>query len=228
MTLVYSFFDVFTSPSSFFHRIKYGDHKGRWIFLLLTLSIFALYYSFYSVIDSEWLVQKQLAEIQDLPASQQEELARIFRNLAEYAGWLGTFLSSTAMLVAVALLSLFYMYMDSSDERKSYEQWFSFTLWTQAPTIISTLIFMIILFTIPEQDFRPELINYASVSQLLGIQEESGYLYLIGNSFSVFYIWSIVLATIGIRIWANATWLKSLLIAVTPYIVYVVSQIIMV
>lgn len=227
MSLLHSLFDVFVSPTSLFGRIKYGERWGGWIFAILALAIFTLYCSFYSTVDSEWLVQRQLAEIQDLPASQREEFGQIFRNLSGYAGYVASAMSLILMLLAVSVLSFYYMYMDQSTEKKSYEQWFTFTLWTQTPVIISTLIFLIMLFTIPAQDFRPELIHYASLSQLLSIPSEQHYWYSLGNSLNIFYLWNIFLATVGIKIWTDTTFTKAALIAVTPYAVYVVAKIMM-
>ncbi|MDR6985071.1 hypothetical protein J2X32_003727 [Rheinheimera pacifica] len=227
MGLLNSLFDVFVSPASLFGRIKYGERWGGWVFAILTLAIFTLYFSFYSVIDSEWLVQRQLAEIQDLPTSQREEIARIFRNLAGYAGWIATLFSVMLMLLAVAVLSFYYMYMDQSTEKKSYEQWFTFTLWTQTPVLVSTLIFVVMLFTVPEQDFRPDLINYSSLSHILNISNENEVLYSLGSSLNLFYVWNIFLATVGIKIWTDTSFTKAAFIALTPYVVYVVAQILM-
>ena len=225
MGFVNSVCDVFVAPGSLFSRIRYGEAWGGWVFAILTLSIFVLYYSFYSVIDSEWLVQKQLAGIQDLPTSQREELARIFRSFAEYAGWLGTFLSMLVMMLVVSGLSCYYMFMDQSEQKKTFEQWFTFTLWTQTPVIVSTLMFIVMLVTIPAQDFRPDLINYSSVSQLFSIPAEQPLLYALGNSLDIFYLWNVFLATVGIKIWTETTFTKATLIAVTPYILYIVAKI---
>ena len=227
MSLLHSLFDVFVSPASLFGRIKYGERWGGWIFAILTLAIFMLYYSFYSAVDSEWLVQRQMAEIQDLPASQREEMGQIFRNLSDYAGYVATALSVMLMLLAVSVLSLYYMYMDQSTEKKSYEQWFTFTLWTQTPVIISTVIFLIILFTVPAQDFRPDLINYSSLSNILNISNENKVIYSLGSSLNLFYVWNIFLATVGIKIWTDTSFTKAAFIALTPYVVYVVAQILM-
>lgn len=228
MSFLQSLCDVFVSPASLFARIKQGELWGGWIFSSLALAIFVLYFSFYSVIDSEWLIQRQLAEIQELPLTQREEMERIFRSLAGFAGWFATLFSLAMMMAAVAALSVYFLWMDSSLEKKTYKQWFVFTLWTHAPIIVSSFVFLVVIYTVPEQDFRPDLIHYSSVSQLFSLTESNGILYVIAEKINVFYLWIILITAVGLKIWNGDNFYKCLLVAIIPYALYIVANMLMV
>ncbi|TMO67013.1 YIP1 family protein [Pseudoalteromonas aurantia] len=210
---------IYLSPSEVFSKLKESRHLSWLVFLAIFAMCMLSNLVFFGAIDPEWVVNKQLAAAGDLSPSEREEMARIFRNFAEYSGVSGGIISMVMTLLGSVMLAAYYMIAANSADRKiEFNDWFLFTLFTQLPIVVKYLGFLVLFFLTPAYELELDLINYSSLNQLLLTLNSSEPLYQWAEYLDVFYLWQIALAAVGLKVWCQFSYSKSILLAAIPYL----------
>ncbi len=126
-----------------------------------------------------------------------------------------------SVFIGTIVIELFYaLYLLLADkifsaENRSYGTWFSFVSWSWLPTIIASIVTMI-LFAISGVGLaatRATTLN-ALFFHLGPTTPHYG-----AAQFSILYFWVIALMTYGLKRWAGHSTLKALVIAAAPFVV---------
>jgi len=126
------------------------------------------------------------------------------------------------MVAAITALSAFYLFMVAkftSEDSRSYGQWFSLSAWTSVPGILAAVLMIIYFAAMGTNQIAFEDVTFFSMNSLLmhypsGSPEATFY-----NAITPFLFWSIGLIGLGLKIWTDRTMGKAMFIAALPYIV---------
>ncbi len=219
-TLAHALLDAILSPKAAFNALRTRPGWGWPAFALITISYVAALYAFYAPMSPDWLVEQQMLHIGELPP---DDDAAVLAHLREHAGRFAMLASVMAVLwlaLLMPLLALFYFLGNriGAGQRFSFGTWVRFATWTQLPILVYALGLLIIALTASQPDQPLALANYASMNRLLlGLSPghpHHGW----SDQLNLFYLWSIVLAAIGIRAWTQVRWPRALLIAASPFL----------
>ncbi|BBN83059.1 hypothetical protein PA25_30440 [Pseudoalteromonas sp. A25] len=220
---------IYVSPSDVFRKLTDSRHLSWLVFLL----IFAMYMIsnlvFFGAIDPDWVVNKQLAAAGELSQSEREELGRVFRKFAEYSGVSGGIISMIMTLLASLALAGYYMVIGNSADRKiEFNDWFLFTLCTQLPIVVKYLGFLLLFFVTPSHELELNLAGYSSLNQLFLGLNSTDVLYQWAEYLDIFYLWQIALAAVGLHIWCQFSYSKSVALASAPYLAIFITWLLLI
>ena len=211
--------DSLLAPSAAFASIR---ARPVWAWMVIALIVISSALSVYALIGSaspEWIVEQQLQEVSDLKPDEREAARRTLLEIAPYAAHLAAASTAITMPIFCALLALFYFLGERAlgTSRNVYGQWFGLSAISLMPMLINALGLIVLCFIQPG-DKPLQLANYASLNALvLGLAPgERGH--GLAAALSLFYLWNIVLAAIGTRVFSGYGWGKSVLLAALPYL----------
>jgi hypothetical protein len=219
--------DALVAPTSLFNQFKAAK---KWSWLALALVMVVTFFStlvFFDNMSIEWLIDQQLLEAGELSVSELEGAKAIIEQTAQYTGLISATFSVISLLVINAIFAGYYLLIGKFTKNKIankndtfvFSDWYSFSIWSHMPLLINTLGFSLLFLTAATNDLPLSIINYASLNQLfLGLTPEH-HLYLWAESLNLFYIWSIFIATIGLKKCANLSLSKAAMIAELPYLI---------
>lgn len=216
------FIDIFVSPKSVFERL--GKLKVLSLLALLVLCsfVFLSEYMFYNNMSPEWIVSQQMLYVDEaLPEEQKEMVSQMLLSSAENTGVVNGAFSVISQLVFVLVLSIYFfivakVYKINND--KKYADWFSFAVWVAMPAVIQAIGLIMLFVSAKSPDLPITLSQYASFNQLFLGYPETHQFFTLTSSMNLFYIWSILIASIGLKQIAGFTFLKSLSISVLPFL----------
>ncbi len=208
--------DIIVEPSKAFRGIE-KNTKWLWIpLLLLLLGTMALFAYYYSVVDFDWYKAQTLAA---MPADQADQAEQFIKR--------GTVMTSVLVGTAVVTLVVYLIYSIylllvhklSGDQEHGFGHWFSLSVWSGWPGILSVIaMFGYLLFTGNNQINESQL-NFLSLNSLVTQYPNDHALAGVMNGITPFLFWTIGLAALGLKLWTNRSFGKSLLIAAAPYVV---------
>ena len=219
--------DALVAPTSLFNQFT-AAKKWSWLALFLLMAVtFISTMVFFDNMSLPWLIEQQLLEAGELSASEVEGTKAMIEQIAEYTGLISATFTVISLLIMNAIFAGYYLLITKITNKKSsgkntekfvFSDWYSFSVWTQMPLLINTIGFSLLLLTAASSDLPLSLINYASLNQLvLGLTPNNS-LYMWAESFNLFYIWTIFIASIGLKKCANLSLSKASLIATLPYL----------
>lgn len=211
--------DVYVAPSSLFESLK--QSKGPTLIpllIIIAVSFGAIMY-FYSGMSTEWIVEQQMLQVPDASPAEEEQMRAYLTQSAGGVAWIGGIFNTIATLLIVALLAGYFRLVGGSNEELTYSEWFKFSVWTQMPTIVYMIGFMALVLSASTADLPLMLINYASVNQLFLDLPVGHQFYTFAESLNLFFIWNVVLSTIGLKHWANMSTIKAVIFSSLPYVV---------
>jgi hypothetical protein len=216
-TLSGAMLDIFVAPKSLFDGLR-SARGWNWAALILILAISsACIVSFYSGMSPEWVVEQQMLQVGDVSPSEEEQIRAYLTQSAGTVGWLGAIFNGLFILISLAILAGYFKLVSGSDEY-GYGDWFGFAIWTQMPTVVYMLGFLVLYLTAGTPDLPLMLINYASLNQLLlGLSVQDA-LYTWAESLNLFYIWYIALAAIGLNRWTSMSITKATILSALPFV----------
>lgn len=211
--------DSFLAPSAAFASIR---ARPAWAWIALALIALSSAISLYALIGTaspEWIVEQQLQEAGDLKPDEREAARGALIEIAPYTAHIAAFSNVLLWPIFCALLALFYFAGERAlgATRNGYGAWFGLSAVAMLPQVVNALGLIVLCLTYTG-DIPLQLANYASVNALvLGLapgERAQG----LASALSLFYLWSIVLAAIGIRVYSAYGWGKSILLAALPYV----------
>lgn len=213
-----NFIDVFAAPGDFFAGLLKGQRKTLLALLALILISSGGIYLFHSGMDPEWIVDQQLLHVELEAPSDEKEIRAFLMETAPYAGALGAIFNGIFLVIMVSILAGYYRFVGSNNEQLTYGDWFSFAVWTQMPFLVYIVGLMVMLFTAGGGDIPLTLVNYSAINQLFLHLPIGHAFYDVAEAVNLFYLWSIYLAAVGLKRWADLSTAKAWLLSALPYV----------
>lgn len=214
--------DVYVAPKSLFENLA-QVRKWSWIGLLLLLVlIVGSNYVFFNGMSTEWLIEQQLMHAGELSNAERDAAVEVMQRTAPYTGLLGGIFGAIAQLVMTAVIAGYFMLIAKAavngNHSLTYGDWFSFSIWTQMPILVSTLGFVALFMTSSTPDLPIVLANYASLNQLLLGLEPTDALFTWAESINLFLLWSMAIAAIGFSTCFKLSTWKAIGYSALPYL----------
>lgn len=216
--LATSFIDVFAAPGNFFNGLLNVKTK-TWLAFLLLIAVTSggtLY--FFSGMSNEWIIEQQMLHVQTESPSEEKEIKSFLMETAQYTGALGAIFNAIFYVVLVSVLAGYYKLIGRKNEQLTYNNWFAFSVWTQMPLIVHMLGLIALVVTANSPEVPLSLVNYASFNQLFVNLPIGHVFYDLAETLNLFFLWSIFLAAVGLKSWANMPTGKAAMFAILPYV----------
>lgn len=220
-TLAAGLFDLFVAPGSLFAALPDRRWWGWAAFVLLTVGITASIFTFVSPMSTEWLVEQQIQQMSERMSD--AEIERVRPHLVSMAphtavfGTLGGVIFTGMAIVLVGSLYTAMTRLAGSGPKHGWGTWLRFTTWTQLPQLVAALGLIVLALVASSPDQPMGLMGYASLNNLLLDLPPGHRWYNLATNLSLFTLWSLVLAAIGMRIWTGASAVRATLLAITPW-----------
>ncbi|ATC93104.1 YIP1 family protein [Pseudoalteromonas tunicata] len=222
--------DIFISPTKVFAGLK--DAKGWFLMpLILVCGLMAAsQYTYFSNVDTEFLLDQQVAQAgADLTSGEQKMIRNQMASTVDMQYLFAMFGGIIAIVVMNAIIAGYYNFVAKQDMTTDYKygDWYSFGLWTMMPTTIYALGLIALVLTAQTDQLPLSMHAYASLNQLIfGIEAGQPFAALL-DSLNIFSFWSIAIAAIGLKTWTNFSMNKAIVFAALPTVViYVIWAII--
>jgi hypothetical protein len=215
--------DIYISPSKTFNAIE--DTKGwSWLALIcIAAATAASMYLFYNTVDLQFLIDEQVAAASiDATIGEQKMIRQAIEQNAPNQVWFGMLGGVLGLVIMNALMALYYMLVAKLDpnSQHSYGAWYGFSLWTMMPVVISSLgTIALVLLASTDHISQQAVFNYASINQLVTGLDVGDVFYTLLEAISIFTVWSIALAMIGLKCWTQFSTNKALLFAALPSVI---------
>ena len=214
--------DIFVAPASLFRALPDGRWWGWAAFALIAAAAAISTYAFIGPMTPEWIVEQQILQMGDRLSD--PELERIRPQLETMAPHTAAFsaigaVATTGLLVVlVGSLYMLLARLATSGPRRGWGMWLRFTTWTQLPMVAYSLGLIVLALIAGSPDQSMGLIGYASLNNLVLDLPPGHRWYNLASGLSLFTLWSLVLAAIGMRSWTGASTVRSALLAVLPWV----------
>ncbi|ALQ07166.1 YIP1 family protein [Pseudoalteromonas fuliginea] len=212
--------DVFLAPRNVFEHL---NKIKKWSFLgFLTLIIITIFsvVSFYSGMSHAWLVEQQLLHAGEIAPSELDAVIDLIRQTAKHIGLISS-VTSAIFIIFLCFIMASYIKLvaslSSSEKDFTFGDSFSFSIWTYMPLVIHAIGFVYLYSSSHDVDLPIVLQNYSSLNQLFLNYSPGEQFYAITDNFNLFYLWSVVLMTLGLKVCFSMSVLKALLISALPY-----------
>ncbi|CAM4179562.1 YIP1 family protein [Pseudoalteromonas byunsanensis] len=212
--------DIFLAPRNVFEHL-YNVKKWSWLgFLtLIVLTIFSVA-SFYSGMSQDWLIEQQLLHAGEISPSEMDAVVDLMRQTAEHIALISSVTSAIFIFILCLIMASYIKLIASiSQEGKdsTFGDCFSLAVWTYMPLVIHAIGFIFLFSTANDVDLPIVLQNYSSLNQIFFNFSPGEQFYNIADNFNLFYLWSIGLMTIGLKVCFKISVMKALLISLLPY-----------
>lgn len=210
--------DVFIRPSEVFKALSVNDNWSWVPFILLSVLSALPAYMYFGVVDFSWYVDLQLNL--SMPNASPAELdnARPFFGTAETTRTFAVFIAPISLILTSAMLALYYTALSRNDEKSihSYFDWFGAQLWILMPTVIGSLLsILIIAATEQDSQISQAILSPTSLGFIFGIAADSKWFALF-TSLRLEVIWSVYLGAVCLFQWTNFSVKKSYIVAAVP------------
>lgn len=198
--------------------------RPRFLFplLLLILSTAGLSLWYTSVVDMEWLVDRQLRsgalgrQLTEVQIEQQVAAVAGRRGLQSTVGTLG---SAFGVLLITLLGAVYYVLAGKvTNVERSFRQWLALNCWSSLPTVLGVIPAAFVLLSadttqIPQDALQPLSLNALFFHLAPG---DPGFALL--SSLSLLQFLALYLAALGVKVWSGRSWLFSLVFAGLPFV----------
>ena len=214
-TLLQSMLDIFIAPSQAFARLNQtGAHA--WILLLQIIVVTAVFYWFYAGMSPQWLIEQQVLMAGDLSPAETEQMRSAMAQTAEYMAIIGSVSVALMTLVITAITAGYLHLVTRLSGDFAYQDWFGFTVWSQMPLLLNSAGLLVITLLATSADLPLSTPSFASLNQLLLQLPLNHAFYTWAETLNMFYLWQIVLVTLGLKQWCQFSTGKALLLASLP------------
>lgn len=194
---------------------------GRyWLALLLTIVISAaVSWQMFSGMSPEWLVEQQMLQMGNELSPAEQEQTRAY--LAQSAGMmplLSPVFVALGTLLMAAILATYLMFTGRVSSNLKFGQWFALVSWSQLPTVVCMLGVAVLLLLSDTPNVSINLMNFASVNQLLlGLNPDSAWFGLT-EALSLFVLWQAWILHAGLISAAGYTAQRATLVIGAPIV----------
>ncbi len=218
-----AFLNAFVAPSAFFDQFDDLKKHGPWVVFGLMCTIILSHFWFFQGMSEEWLLSQQLAQVTDLTPQELAITEDMMRKSLPYMGTFVGVITALSLLAQVVILGGYFFsvqrIMPLKQLHYSFKYWFSFVGWCYLPWIVNYLVFTFLFLSSSTTDLPLNLINYASLDQLLIGSSVTNPLHAFGNSMNLFYLWTLAMLSLGLKKIFKVPLAHSMMISVFPFAV---------
>lgn len=198
--------------------------RPRFWFPLLTLLVCTLTVTIWyqSVVDSGWLIDKQMRAYDTAHRLTEEQIAERVRMVSEHRGLQVAATAAATAIFLPALLLLVGLYYSLAGKitnvDRGFKQWFALACWSTLPTLLTVIPAAIVLFTATTTQIEPADMQPLSLNALVfhRAMAEPGYSLL--SSVQLTQFLSLYLAALGVKVWSGKSWLFGIVFTALPFV----------
>jgi hypothetical protein len=211
--------DIFIKPNRVFSTVA-ETHNWSWLPFLIVVSMAIIpSYLYFNFVDFEWYAQLVInSNYGDLSPAEQN----IIRNnmSQDQMSIFATFGVFFGYLIVNALMATYLNIITKKDEEcvQGFTDWYGFTWWISMPTVLSSMISLVIMLLATDPQLSPVTIAPTTLAFLFNVDMSSPWFSLM-QSIRIDSFWVMYLTSVGVSRWTNLSTNMSYIIAVAPYAV---------
>ena len=208
--------ETFIRPNKVFAKLANTDNWS-WVpfFIVMALALLPLYL-FFQTIDFAWysnyLADVQLGDVS--PAEKQAYKDQLTLGMIKWSTLIGSFLG---FLIINALVAGYLTFMTRNDEKsiQGFTDWYGMTWWTALPSIIPSLIALVLLVMADSHQIDPISLSPLWLAYIFGLEPTSAF-FSLGQSIRLDMFWSYYLTAVALGQWTSFSTKKSWIVALAP------------
>ncbi|HVA55997.1 MAG TPA: YIP1 family protein [Gammaproteobacteria bacterium] len=211
--------NIFVEPKKALQDIR--PHTAwLWYPLVITIALtvaFIVWY--YATVDIDWLANQTIAAMGDKYSG--DQLEQIRQNFTRSRFLIGGAVFVPISIIVLNLLQALYLFLVSKIggyEEQSYGKWFSFSVWTSFPIILSTIASGIAYLFASHQTSYYSL-DVTSLNTLVFHLPMGNHLMGVAASVHITTFWVLGLMSIGFAQWTKQSLGKSTVIVLAPWVI---------
>jgi len=207
--------NIFLEPGKVFAELK--EKPTFWLpLLLMTVLTVAMTLMYFGKVDSDWLMDQQLAASDaDMSAEKIAEAKKVMPS-AKTMGYIGAPFAIIGIAVVSSLMALYYMLAGKiTGNRTSFRHGLSLTAWASVPSLLGMVVAIIGIFSMTPQTTLDSLM-LTNVDPLLVQLPVDHTWSSAAKHFSLLTFWSIFLTALGWRVWGKTSWTQAFTVATIP------------
>lgn len=175
-------------------------------------------YVFINSMSMEWFVEQSLAQAGEMSRGEYENTKKYIEGSFDSAAKLTSVFIVIFVSLMILILSFYFKIVTFTHDHIKFREWVNFSVWINIPQFVNTIGFTILFVLDSNPNLPLNLVNYASLNQLvLNLPADNAY-YNWAENINVFYIWTIALATVGLMKWCQFSVVKALTFSSLPYL----------
>lgn len=210
--------EIVTRPNRVFATIN-DIHNWSWLPFIIIAVVSALpLYIYFNFVDFTWYNDLIVQSVTgDLSPAEQSAVRNAMPDQAQSV-WTGVFGTVFGLIIGNALLALYLNIVTKSDEEcvQGYTDWYGFTWWVSIPTIISSLLAVVIVLFASDPQLSPISLAPTSLAFIFSVEMSSPWSALM-QAIRLETVWVIYLITVGLSQWTQLPAKKNYTIAIAPY-----------
>ena len=212
--------DIISKPNQVFATIN-EVHNWSWIpFLFIAVTGAFPIYLYFNFVDFAWYNELMVQSIAgDLSPAEQNSVRNVMSDQAQSL-WAGVFGSVLVAIVSNAILALYFNIFTKADEEcvQGYTDWYGFAWWVSLPTIVASLISIVVVLLAQDNQLSPVAMAPTSLAFIFSVDMTSQWSSLM-QSIRLESIWMMYLTTVGLSQWTNFSANRNYTIAISPYLI---------
>ena len=209
--------DIFFKPNGVFTAIK-DIHNWSWLpfFIVLSCSILPVYL-YFDFVDFQWYSQLIIdtsyanispAEQDAIRSNMSQEQMPLFTSLMMFFSF----------IITNAIVATYLNFSAKMDEEcvQGFSDWYGFSWWTSMPSVINSLIALLVILLASEPQLSPTSLSPTSLAYLFNIDMVSDWFTLL-QSVRIDTFWTMYLVSVGLSRWTNIAPRLTYIIAIAPY-----------
>ena len=215
-----SLLDAAVAPGSALSALRSARGWGWAAFALIVLTQTAALFAFFGPMSPEWLVDQQMARMGELSPSEEPAVRASITSMADNYALIAVVGGAVTLALMMPLLGLVYFLANrvTAGTRHGFVAWTRFATWTQLPLLVASLGLIVLTLVSRQPDLPLSAAQYASLNALV-LRLPIGHAWFNwAEQLNVFSLWSIVLASIGMRVWTGLGWAASVLVGALPWL----------
>lgn len=214
--------DIFTAPTKAFNSVK-GKKGWAWVPFILVIALSSgVYAHYFSVVDIDWFQDQSLEQAAAFTGMSYEELKANSPAADATSSMIQTIIGIVLTLIIVNLISAVYYLLATKITAKNdltFKDWFAFSWWTVVPMILASLVSILVIFFATNGNIAMTDLQPTSLNSLIFSVEQSNPWFNFLEAISVFSLWIVALASIGLKSWLNIDTKKSVILAIIPSVI---------
>lgn len=209
--------DIFLQPSKVF-----AEERERPTFLvpwlLLAIAAAALALLYFNRVDGSWYLDHMLDAKRATMTAKEMATAKSMMPSTHTMAIIGAVTAPITVALIFALMGLYYWLAGKvTNAGIGYKHGVSLVAWSAMPGLLGTIVGLVGVMTMSPQTSLESLM-LTHVDPLL-VDTTGSRFHRLAQSLDLLSLWSIFLAALGWRTFTRASWAKSLVVVVLPYLV---------
>ncbi|MFT4941895.1 MAG: hypothetical protein ACI88A_004966 [Paraglaciecola sp.] len=211
--------DIFVKPNRVFATLA-STQNWSWLPFLIVVSMAILpSYLYFNFVDFNWYIQL-IIDTSYANVSPAEQNA-IRNNMSQgQMSVFATFGVFFGYLIINAVMATYLNIITKRDEEcvQGFTDWYGFTWWISMPTVLGSLISLLILLLASDNQLSPVNIAPTTFAFIFDVEMSSPWFSLM-QSIRIDSFWVMYLTSVGVSRWTNLSTNMSYIIAIAPYAV---------